>query len=462
MRRMLLTCLALVILSTQLSAQLKLPAYSKRTLANGVTVYVMQRKSVPLVDIDVAVKGGDESDPKDQAGLAEITGDLLRRGAARYSAEEFAEAIDALGGTFRVHSDPQSTLVESEFLAKDLSTGLNLVAEAVIHPKLSDTEARKVLAQQVDDIKALKDNPEEATASYAHAFFFGQNHPYGRITDEASLGRITRQSIADYHQRMYCGRNLVVAVVGDVDPEQAGKQVEAAFSSVPAGEAYSWMKPIPLVRPTQARLLLVDKPGATQTYFYIAQPGIDATNPDRTALRLVNTLFGDRFTSMLNEELRVRTGLSYGARNVIEKDRLQGMNSISSFTKTGSTEQAVDLAIATLRRLNSLGLTAAQLSSANAYVQGTVPRQLIETTTQLTRLLLRLDVEGLGPDEIDNMFARLNAVTLAQANEASKRYFQTGGLTFVLVGDAAKIRAAVKMYTPAIDEISITKPGFTP
>lgn len=462
MKRFLLSCSMLLSFSTQLPAQLKLPVYSKHTLANGVTVYLMQRKGVPLVEIDVAVKGGNESDPKNEAGLADVTGDLLRRGSAQHSADEFAEAVDALGGRFRVHADEQSTLVESEFLAKDLSSGLQLVSEALIHPTFPEAEVKKLIAQQVDDIKALKDNPEEATASYAHAFFFGPDHPYGRITDEASLGRIARESIAAYHQRMYCGKNLIVAVVGDVDPEQAEKQVETAFSSLPPGEAYVWQKPIPLPRPVHARLLLVDKPGATQTYFYIAQPGIDATSPDRTALRLVNTLFGDRFTSMLNEELRIKTGLTYGARNLIEKDRLQGMNAISTFTKTDSTEQAIDLSLATLKRLNSTGVTASQLNSARAYVKGTVPRELIETTTQLARLLIRLDVEGFGPEEIDNMFQRLDAVTSGQADSAAKRYFQTDGLTFVLVGDAAKIRSSVKKYAPAIDEISITKPGFTP
>jgi zinc protease len=460
-KRILLAASGLLLLATQLPAQLKLPAYSKRTLRNGVTVYVMPRKGVPLVDIDIAIKGGNESDPKDQAGLAGVTGDLLRKGDNHLSADEFSETLDALGGTFRVRADEQSTLIQSEFLAKDFPSGLTLLSDAIVHPKFADTEVKKLLAQGMDDIKSLKDNPEQAIASYAHAFFFGPGHPYGRITDEASIGRITQQSIVDYHERMYTGNNIVIAVAGDVDADQAAAQVATAFESLPPGKPYIWTKPIPLAQPAHFRLLLVDKPGATQTYFYIAQPGIDTKNPDRTTLRLVNTTFGDRFTSMLNEELRIKSGLTYGARNIIEKNRLPGMNAISSFTRTDSTEQALDLSIATLKELNSNGLTSSQIALARAYVEGTVPRELIETTDQLARLLLRLDVEGLGPDEIDNMFQRLNAVTVDQANDAIKRYFQTSGLTFILLGDAAKIRPVVKKYAPAIEEISIKKPGFS-
>jgi zinc protease len=459
-KRALLAASALLALTTQLRAQLKLPPYSRRTLPNGVTVYVMPRKGVPLVDIDLAIKGGNESEPKDQAGLAGVTGDLLRKGDSHLSASEFSEALDALGGTFRVRADEQSTVIESEFLAKDMTSGLRLLSDAVIRPKFPGAEVKKLLAQRVDDIRSLKDNPEQAVASYAHAFFFGPGHPYGRIEDEASIGRITGQSVADYHQRMYTGNNLVIAVAGDVDADRAAAQVAAAFDSAPAGKAYVWTKPIALTRPPRSRLLLVDKPGATQTYFYIAQPGIDAKSPDRGALRLVNTVFGDRFTSMLNEELRVKSGLSYGARNIVEKDRLPGMNAISSFTKTDSTGQALDVSLATLNELNGSGLTAGQLALARAYVEGNIPRELIETTDQLARLLLRLDVEGLGPDEIDDMFQRLSAVTADQANHAIKRYFQASGLTFILLGDAAKIKPVVKKYAPAIEEISIAKPGF--
>jgi predicted Zn-dependent peptidase len=240
------------------------------------------------------------------------------------------------------------------------------------------------------------------------------------------------------------------------------KLAREKLSAAPAEERFAWHEDIPLHRGPTDRFLLIDKPGATQSYFYIVQPGIDARNPDRVAIRLVNTLFGGRFTSMLNEELRVKTGLTYGARNVVDTNRLEGMNAISTFTKTDSTVQALDLSIATLNELRSRPISAEQLASAKAYLKGTLPRQLIETGDQLARQLIRLDVLGLGREEINTLFERIDAVTTAQANAVAQKYFATEGLTFVVIGDAGKIKAKLAKFSPQIQEVPIAKPGFGP
>jgi zinc protease len=458
----LLKLAGLLLVGVSAYGQLKLPPYFAQKLPNGTTVYVMQRKGVPLVEIDFAVRGGKESEPVKEPGIAAITADLLRKGNASHTSDQFSLALDALGGSYRVRTDEQMTMVETEFLAKDLGQGLSLVSEAVLHPTFPDAEVVKLLGQRRDDIKSLKDNPSHAISPYAHAFFFGAAHPYGRIIDEESVSRITRPAIAEYYKRMYAGANLIVAIVGDVDPEAAMKIAREKLSAALAGERFTWHNDIELPHRPADRLLLVDKPGATQSYFYIVQPGIDAKNPDRVAIRLVNTLFGGRFTSMLNEELRIKTGLTYGARNVIDTNRLEGMNAISTFTKTDSTVRALDLSLATLNELRSQPITDDQLASAKAYLKGTLPRQLLETGDQLARQLIRLDVLGLGREEIDTLFERIDSVTTQQANAVAQKYFATTGLTFVLVGDAAKIKDKLAKFSGQMQEVSIAAPGFGP
>src|SRR6185437_325078 len=255
--------------------------------------------------VNFALRGGKESEPAKEPGIAAITADLLRKGSTSYTSNQFSLALDALGGSYRVRTDEQMTMVETEFLSKDLDQGLSLVSEAVLHPTFPDTEVVKILGQRRDDIKSLKDNPAQAISPYAHAFFFGAGHPYGRIIDEESVSRITRSAIAEYYKRTYVGANLIVAIVGDIDSEAALKLAQQKLSAAPPGDRFAWHKDIALRHGSTNRLLLIDKPGATQSYFYIVQPGINAANPDRVAIRLVNTLFGGRFTSMLNEELRV-------------------------------------------------------------------------------------------------------------------------------------------------------------
>src|SRR5690606_29714763 len=141
--------------------------------------------------------------------------------------------------------------------------------------------------------------------------------------DEVALGKITRDAIVDYHKRQYVGRNMIVIVAGDVNPARAAASVTKMLGGVPAGQAYQW-KTATLPGGTESRMAIIDKTDATQTEIRIGLPGVERTHPERVAIWLVNTLFGGRFTSILNDELRVNSGLTYGAGSSFERNRLPG------------------------------------------------------------------------------------------------------------------------------------------
>jgi len=174
-----------------LSGQVKFPAYKRQVLPNGVVVDLVPKPGIPLVNFHIRIKGGLESEPAGQAGLVALTAQLLRRGTAKRTAEQFSSELDSLGGTFFAGSDEQSTFINGEFLKKDFDAGLDLLADAVLHPAFPEAEVSKALAQRVDAAKAAKDNPGIIT-TYYRAFFFGPKHPYGRPADELSYGRIRR------------------------------------------------------------------------------------------------------------------------------------------------------------------------------------------------------------------------------------------------------------------------------
>jgi zinc protease len=444
-----------------LLAQVKLPPYTRQVLPNGVVVDLMPRAGVPLVSFRVLVKGGSESDAADRAGLASVTAQLLRKGSAKRSADQFSAELDFLGGTFQPDQAPgasSATAISAEFLKKDFDSGLDLVTDAILRPTFPEAEVRKLVAQRVDAAKSLKDNPQGAIGSYFQSFFFGAGHPLGHPADETTLARIGRDQIAAYHQRMYCGRNMVVIVSGDFDPAAVAPKIAEAFGGVAPGNAFEWLPATPLR--SAGQLLLVDKPDATQTYFYIGQPGIDRHNPDRVTLHLVNTLFGGRFTSMLNDELRVNSGLTYGAGCQVQEPRIAGAIVITTFTKTETTAKAIDMALEVLRRLSEKGITADQLASVKAYVKGTYPPAKLETSDQLAAVLGDMELYGLGRAEVDDYFSRIDSVTLEQANAVARKYYRPDSLSFVLLGNAAKIREAAGKYAPKVVEVAVGKPGF--
>jgi len=441
------------------SAQVKLPPYSREVLPNGTVVYLMEKPGLPLVSFHVLVKGGNESEPEGMAGLAQLTAGLLRRGSAQLTPDQFNDELDGLGGTFGAFVNEQATAISAEFLKKDFDRGLALVAGAVLHPSFPEDEVRKALARSADGLKSIKDNPGASIGQYYDRFFYGAAHPYGRVADEASIDRIRRQDIIGYHDRLYVGKNLIVVVAGDFDSAVAKKRVAETFGAAPGGEAYRWAEDHPPVASGGNRVLLVDKSDATQTYFVIAQPGVRRTTPDRVPLTLVNTLFGGRFTSMINEELRINTGLTYGANARVEMNRLTGAIYISSYTKTETTARAVDLALEVLKRLHDKGITAEQLASAKAYVKGTYAPNRLQTSDQIANVLAEMELYGLGRDEVDQYFQRIDAVTLEQANAVIKKYYGTENLTFVLLGNAAKIRDAAAKYGK-VEEKTVRQTGW--
>jgi predicted Zn-dependent peptidase len=163
---------------------------------------------------------------------------------------------------------------------------------------------------------------------------------------------------------------------------------------------------------------------------------------------------------MLNDELRVNSGLTYGARSYYDRDRLPGALSISTYTRTDTTEKAIDLALDLLKRLNEKGLNAEQLASAKAYIKGGFPTQRLETAAQVGSVLAELELFGQGKGEIDDLFSKIDSVTVEKANEIARKYYRLDNLQFILVGNAAKIQDSVKKYAPKIKVVSVKEPGF--
>jgi predicted Zn-dependent peptidase len=260
---------------------------------------------------------------------------------------------------------------------------------------------------------------------------------------------------------MYVGRNLVVIVAGDFDAAAAKTRVAAAFGAAAAGTAYVWTEDHAPARNSAPKVLLIDKPDATQTYFIIAEPGARRVSADRIPLLLVNTLFGGRFTSMVNDALRVNSGLTYGASSQVDMNRLTGALSINTYTRTETTGQAIDMALDVLKRVHEKGISAEQLKSVKAYVKGTYPPSHLQTSDQIATALGEMELFGLGRDEVDEFFARVDAVTLERANDVTRRYYRDDNLSFVLLGKAASIREIAGKYG-AVVERNIRQAGWAP
>jgi len=459
---LLFAMLTLPCLASHTPAPVALPPYAREVLPNGAVLYVVPKKDTPLVNLRAVIRGGAESDPQGLEGLSSVVAALLRHGAQTQTAAAFSSQLDDVGATFDSSTDAQSTAVTMEFLSKNRDRALDLFTNAILHPTFPTQEVRKVIAQSVDSARSSKDSPGVAAALYFRALLFGPEHPYGRPVDgdELSLSGIVRSAILAYHRRMYVGRNLTLIAIGDFDQPGMRDRLATTFGQLPPGERYEWAADQTQDSPAGPRLLLVDKPGSTQTQMVIGWPGISRNSPDRIAVWLVNSIFGGGFTSMLNSMLRIQSGLSYGANCVFDQNRLTGAISMRSATLAPLTAPAVDLALSALAHLAERGITAEQLAAAKSYLEGNYPTDNLETADEVASLLGDLELFGLGRDDVDHLFERVDAVTLQQANEAVRKYFAPKSITFVLLGDAAQIRDVSTRWAPKVWEISISHPGY--
>jgi len=210
---------------------------------------------------------------------------------------------------------------------------------------------------------------------------------------------------------------------------------------------------------TGARLLFIDKPDATQTFFRFGNVGIARNDPDRAAVDIVNTLFGGRFTSMLNTDLRIKSGLTYGASSFFSRRVAPGPFAITSFTKNATTEKALDMTLDVIKRLHEKGITEAELQSAKNYIKGQFP-PTIETSDALAATIADLEFYGLDASDINDLYSKIDSMTVATAQRVINQYFPADNLVFVVVGKASEIEASAKKYAPVFEKKSITDPGY--
>ncbi len=457
-----LSLLATLLCNTAFAAGVTLPQTVRVELDNGALFIIAEKHDVPLIGVQVLLRGGSVSDPAGLDGLSALLAGLLEKGAGERDSAAFAEAVAAVGGKLSASGDLEAITIAGEFLARDADLMIELLADMLIRPALDEAEMQKLRDRRINFIRAAKDSNLGALVPlYGAAFLFGE-HPYGRPSfgSEASLDRIRHRDVQAYYRDHVGADRLIIAVAGDVDAAAIQQKLTAAFGDWrPAGGALAL--PEAVLPDPGRRVLLIDKPGSAETYLWLANVGVAVDYPGRAALDLANTVFGGRFTSMLNTALRVESGLTYGAYSTLTRPSQPGSVAIFSHTKTESTIEAIDMALGVLTDLQANGVTDAMISSAKNYVLGQFPPRL-ETASQLAGQLAELELYGLGKEYVDDYGTAIAGADAESVTAAiSDVYPSPDELVFVLLGDAELIRDDIQKYGP-VTELAITEPRFGP
>lgn len=462
MRPLRLSALVLLLFASGVCADVVLPEFERVELDNGVVLLISEKHDVPLVGLEAVIRGGAIQDPAELNGLANLLAGVLEKGAGERDAAAFAETVDAVGGRLSASAGLESVRISADFMAHDAELLIELLTDMLRRPALDAAEFEKLRDRSINLIKAAKgSNPGDLLPAYGNAFLF-PGHPYGNPVggSEDSLARITHEDLLAFYENHVGADRLIIAVVGDFNAEAMKSRLSAAFGDWRSAASDESLAPV-AQKQEGRRVLLVDKPGATQTYFWLGNIGVAVDYPQRAELNLANTVFGGRFTSILNNEMRVKAGLTYSARSVLTRPATPGSVVISTFTETSTTTEAIDMALDLLEELLDSGIDEEMIDSARNYVMGQFPPRL-ETAAQLAAQFATLELYGLDATYVDNYVASLGAATTEGiAATITDVYPSPDNLVFILIGDAGKIRDDISEYGP-LTELSIQETRFRP
>ncbi len=426
----------------------KLPAYERAVLKNGLIVFVMPSARLPLVDFRLVARAGAANDPAGKEGLAHLTAELLTQGAGERSAKQFAEDIAFVGGTLESSSGAEQTVLTCEVLKKDFALGLELVRDAAVKPTFPAAELERKREEALGEIASDRDDPSTVADHELLPFLMGKSplaHP--PIGREKAVKAITREDVVAFHSQEITPDNAILAVVGDVDAKSALAAIEEAFKDWKSSGREHRIPYEPLARTGGRSVRIVSKPEVTQTQIRMACPGVARNHPDYFPITVANTILGGGFTSRLVNEIRVVQGLTYGIGSGFHMYRNTGTFGITTFTRNETLRRCIDESIRVVKQLLEQGPTEEELAKAKRYLTGQFPLGL-QASDQLADQLVEIEFFGLDPKFVENYDASVNAVAMTDCRRALKSYFCTDDLRILVVSNPDSAKKALEGLGP--------------
>jgi len=429
----------------------RIPPASQRTLANGVRVIVAPNRALPLISADFRVASGSSSDPANRAGVAGMTGDLLTRGTTTRGATEIASQIESLGAAISSGAGVDSSAVSLQTRSDRVEEAFTIFADVARNPAFAEEELDRAKSEALDGLQVALSQPG-GIAGFAMTRAIYGTAPYGAIASPTSIGAITRDDMANYHRTYWRPDNAVLVITGDVSAEEGFALAERHFGN--------WQRPAtPLpARPdatayaAPSRTIVVDLPDTGQAAVLMGLRGVSRTDADYFPLLVANNVLGGGYSARLNNEIRIRRGLSYGANSGLSARMAPGPIVASAQTRNDAAVQVYELMRAEIVRIGAERVPEAELTARKAVLIGSFGRQ-IETTAGLAGQISTLALYGLPPERLGAYVADITAVTPAQAQTAAQRYFNANNADVVVVGDAQHFYDGLRRLRPNAERI---------
>ncbi len=426
------------------------------TLPNGLRVIVVERPGLPLLSAELIVKSGAETDPPRLAGLAQFTAALLKRGTKHRTAPQIAQDIEALGAKIEIEAAWDATTLQLTALSANAEPALTLLAELAREPAFAKTEIERARRETLDELRLALEQPGTVARYAAARAALGASpyaHPAGGTP--VSVARFTPKEIAAHHPRAFRPDNSVLLLAGSITSADAFALAEKIFGGWVATTTPEKL-PITTAAPPTPRVILIDMPNAGQAAVFLAAPGIARSADDWFAGKVTNTLLGGGYTSRLNQEIRLKRGLSYGASSALATRRTSGLFTASAQTKNESALEVVRVMQAEFARVAAEPAPSDFLQTRKSVLTGALARDL-ETNAGTVQRLGELALYSLPLDGLGRFFDDIERVQAADLQTFATQHLAAGAFSIVIAGQAKIVAPQLRPIFPRLEVIPLSR-----
>ncbi len=435
------------------------PSPVEQTLPNGLRLIVIQRSNTPLVSAQLIIKNGGEVDPPELSGLADMTANLLTKGTDSRDATQIAEAVEALGGSLDSGARWDGSTATVGVSSPKIGDAIKILADVVRRPTFKTEEIERLRQQYLDNLTVGLGQPGTIARFVAGRVVFG-DAPYGHPISGTpeSLARISRDDIVKMHSLYYRPDNAILVIGGDIQAKDAFDLAKRNFGD--------WQKPataLPVVSAAAmgsaaaktGRVLVIDKPDAGQAAVYLARTGINRSDPDFFRGMVTNSVLSG-YSGRLNQEIRIKRGLSYGAGSSLDARRDVGPFAASAQTKNQSGAQVADLLIGEIGRLSTSPPSESELTPRKAVLIGNFARNL-ETVNGLVGQISSLALYGLALDEINRYIQNVQTISTADVQKFAGSRLDAKSANIIIVGNAKEFLPELTKQFPNVEVIPVAE-----
>jgi len=425
------------------SLKFEVPRADRFLLKNGIVVYFLQDREVPVVNIQAFLKAGSLQDPDGREGLAELTATVMRTGGIRsLSGREVDERLDFLAAEAGVAAGPQAVTASLSVLKKDIEEGLSIFAGILRSPVFEEDRLRLAKELKKEDLRRIADDPQRLAFREFNRFFY-RNSPWGRMSSLASIDAVRRKDLVQWHRKYISPRNLWIGVSGDITREEAEAALERHFGTWTAPEAPGTETPPPV--PQRRGIRLIPKE-TSQSIVIVGHPAPPKGAPDSPAFEVLDFLLGSGgFFSRIFQEVRTDRGLAYSTGSFYRSRMDHGLFGAYAFTGTKSSLTVLSLLETIIGEsrngtFTEKDLKLAQDSLLNSFLFS------FQSPEQIVRSRLSVEFDGLPADYLETYRERIRRVTLDDLQRTANRWLDPGRASILVLGNSLEFEGGLKPF----------------